>query len=127
MNLTRKTYLTRNEKIIDFVIGFVGWFVVNSVLGGIVGVGLGLLGSLTANSADPTLQNIVGVVSLALNCIPLIINLGALVYFALTRYWIALGALAAFGLVLVAVICAAVFLGVACLVILSGASGGLQP
>ena len=34
MKLERKVYTTRNEKVLDFVLGFVGWFVVNGLLYG---------------------------------------------------------------------------------------------
>jgi hypothetical protein len=123
MNLTRKTYTTRNEKIIDFVIGFIGWFVLNgllTVLVQAVSAGLSLAGGALdgggSGVSDVTLI-VIGLVGL---CVPLLINIGLLVYFALTRYWIALGALAAFALSLVAVICLGVVLGVTCFAALGG-------
>lgn len=33
MKLTRKTYTSRSEKITDFVMGFVGWFLLNTLSG----------------------------------------------------------------------------------------------
>jgi len=88
MKLTRKIYATRNEKILDFVIGFVGWCLIN---------GLMYACSLVIVSNLDTQQDTLSIVLLV---IPLIINIVALILLAMTRRWIALGALAAFGLLL---------------------------
>jgi len=109
MKLTRHTYATRNEKTVDFILGFVGWFVLNGLLAGLIGAavfGLSTLPSSPSGSGDDTAQALLGLVALAINCLPWLINLGLLIYFGLTRYWIALGALAAFGVLIVLVVCA---------------------
>ncbi len=110
MNLTRHTYATRNEKTIDFIIGFVGWFVLNGLLAGLIGAAVFGLSTLPLPSSPPgssdTAQALLGLVMLAINCLPWLINLGLLIYFGLTRYWIALGALAAFGVLIALVVCA---------------------
>ena len=38
MKLESKTYQTRAEKVIDFLVGFIGWFVVNFVVWSVAGI-----------------------------------------------------------------------------------------
>ena len=92
MKLTRKVYTTRNEKILDFVIGFVGWCLINGLL---------YACSLAIISNFNVQQDWIGIVLLVL---PLVINIVALIYFGVARRWIAWGALAAFALLLVGVL-----------------------
>ena len=94
MKLERKVYTTRNEKVLDFVIGFAGWFLVNGLLYGCSFFILQQMSSDTTGS----------LVALLLGLIPLLANIAALIFFAFTRRWIALGMLAAFALVLVGVL-----------------------
>jgi len=114
MNLQRHAYDTGGEKTMDFFIGFVGWFVINGILSGL---SYGLLLALTAafSTADfetaNTVQSIFGLVT---GCLSLLINIGALIYFGFTRYWIALGILGAFATALLIVICIAVIIGGIC-------------
>jgi hypothetical protein len=91
MKLTRKVYENRNQKVLDFVIGFVGWFLINGLL-----YTCSLL--LLSNGTFDIEQEIWPIVLLAL---PLVLNIAALIFLAFTRRWIALGALAAFALTLV--------------------------
>jgi hypothetical protein len=91
MPLTRKVYATRNEKIIDFAIGFVGWFFVNGVLYACL---------VSLYSRLPTTDSQGNIAALMLLALPLLLNVGLLVLLAFTRRWIAFGALAAFGLLL---------------------------
>ena len=91
MRLTRKVYTTRNEKIIDFAIGFVGWFLINGVLYTCL---------IALYSRLPTQDSQGSIAALMLLALPLLINIGMLVLLAFTRRWIALGALVAFGLLL---------------------------
>ena len=91
MRLTRKVYTTRNEKIIDFAIGFVGWFLINGVLYACL---------IWLYSSIPNADSQGGIATLMLLALPLLINIGLLVLLAFTRRWIAFGALAAFGLLL---------------------------
>lgn len=126
MSLTRATYSERSEKTRDFVLGFVGWFILNILLNGLV-FGLSLLvpwlgGSSTDFESYQTLQSTLGWVQLVCNGLLLLANIGAIVYFSFTRYWIALGALAAFATLLVLAICIAVIVGVACFAILAGSN-----
>jgi hypothetical protein len=92
MRLTRKTYATGREKAIDFAIGFVGWFILNGVLYGAL---------IALYSQAPTQDTQGDLAALLLGALPLLVNIVALVLLAFTRYWIALGALAAFALLLV--------------------------
>ncbi len=122
MNLTRAAYATRARKVGDFLIGYFGWFVLNALLQGVLfGVSYAVLQGAAANArAYPDLQNLVMWATLICNALLLVLNVALVVYFALTRYWIALGALAAFATLLVLTICAAIFLSVACFASLAG-------
>ncbi|MBK9944641.1 MAG: hypothetical protein IPP13_23855 [Kouleothrix sp.] len=89
MNFTRKAYTTRNEKILDFVIGFLGWFLLNGLLyAGVIGI-----------TSTVTMSDSIGIILLTL---PLLINIGLLIFLGFWRRWIALGALVAFALLLLA-------------------------
>lgn len=106
-----KVYATRGEKVRDFLIGFVGWFLLNVLFG--------LLASLpiTLTSGAPVsepLDSILGGLSVALYCLPWIVNLGLIVLFLVRRRWIAFGMLGAFGAVLLCVIIAGVAVAVVC-------------
>ena len=105
MRLTRKTYTTGREKAIDFAIGFVGWFVVNGVL---YAGSIALLSQFTSESIPDSLP------LLFLAALPLLINVGALILLAFTRRWIALGALAAFALLLVGALIVALLVYAVC-------------
>src|SRR5690349_10958 len=94
MKLERKVYTTRNEKVLDFVLGFAGWFLVNGLL---YGCSILLIQALPSDSPD-------SLPALLLGILTLLANIGALIFFAFTRRWIALGILAAFALVLVGVL-----------------------
>ena len=104
MKLERKVYTTRNEKVLDFVIGFVGWFLVNGLL---YGCSILILQSMDSSSSD-------SILALLLGLIPLLVNIAALIFFAFTRRWIALGILAAFALVLVGVLLIGIAIYVIC-------------
>jgi hypothetical protein len=92
--MQRKVYTTRNEKVIDFVIGFLGWFLVNGMLYVLLVLILQQLPSDTQGSS----------IAVLLGALPLLINIGALILFGFVRRWIAFGALAAFALSLVTIL-----------------------
>jgi hypothetical protein len=124
MSRRRKIYTTRREKVVDFMIGFVGWFILNglmTLLTTIAPVGLAEL-SRILQSSDPNqlVESAAGVVSLILLCLPLLINLALLIYFAFTRAWIAIGGASAFAAVILLTICAGIVFTVACFVMLNG-------
>ncbi len=114
MALARKDYATRNEKTIHFIIGFALWWgllilswvirvAVFSALDA-AGISPGTLGFSGASGTDAVFT----VIWLAALCLPLLFNLGLLIFFGLTRYWIALGMLAAFSIALCVVVLAGV-------------------
>src|SRR5262245_61978666 len=94
MNQTGKVYTTRNEKVVDFVIGFIGWFLANGLMYTLLVQLLGL--------AEPDTQS--SLVVLVLLVLPLVVNIAAMIFFGFRRRWIALGALAAFGALLALVV-----------------------
>jgi len=104
MKLERKVYTTRKVKVIDFVLGFAGWFLVNGLL---YGCSILILQAMDSSTSD-------SVLALLLGLIPLLVNIAALIFFAFTRRWIALGILAAFALVLVGVLLIGIVLYVIC-------------
>lgn len=122
MNLQRHTYNTGGEKTIDFFIGFVGWFVLNGVMAGLVQVALTLAGGAANVLSSDVLNTVVGVAGLVLACLPLLVNIGLVVFFAFTRYWIALGAVAAFAASLIITLCLGILFGAACLAMLAAFS-----
>lgn len=94
MKLDSKVYTTRNEKVRDFVFGSFGWFLVNGIL---YSCSVVILQAMDSSAPQSTPALLLGI-------LPLLINIGALIYFAFTRRWVALGMLAAFALVLVGVL-----------------------
>jgi hypothetical protein len=121
MNVSRHTYETSTEKTIDFLMGFVGWWVANVVFAAITQFVVPLV-SLPLNNADPSLAPLFTVISLALSCLPLLVNVAAIVAFAFTRYWVALGALAGFGSALVIALCIGLVVGAICFAALASYS-----
>jgi hypothetical protein len=123
MRNRQKDYTTRREKVVDFIIGFVGWFILNGLMGLASAFAPGLPILLGEWIQDPTLgggaDTMNSILGLVLLCLPLLINLGLLLYFAFTRYWIAIGGSSAFGATLVLTICAGIVFTVACFTILS--------
>jgi len=121
--LTRKTYETNAEKKKDFWLGVGLWFGLNILMTLCSWGANGLLFSLLSSTADYNSSfDIYSLVYLILSAIPLLINIGLIIYFAFTRSQIALGMLAGFGIALLIVICLGVIFTAACFVIL-GSSG----
>jgi hypothetical protein len=82
MSTRRKVYNSSKEQIIDFIVGFVGWFLLNSAA-------WLLTGAVTAET-----YSIFNLVLLPLNVI-------ALIVFLIIRRWIGFGILAAVALNLI--------------------------
>ena len=122
MNLTRKTYATRGEKWLDFFIGFGGLYVVSGILWGVVQVVVTVVSSLTINLDYDTASTITSIVGLVCGALPLLFTIAALIFFAFTRYWIALGILAAIAVAFIIAICIAVVIGGICFAALYGYS-----
>ena len=75
----------------------------------------------TPNGTNEQLVNVYPVVSFMLGVIPLLINIGLIVFFAFTRRQIALGMLAGFGIALLLSIILGVVFAVACIIMLRSA------
>ncbi|HNP88854.1 MAG: hypothetical protein JST60_17880 [Chloroflexi bacterium SZAS-1] len=104
MKFTRKEYTNRNEKVLDFVIGFLGWYLLNALLYG---------GTITLLSMFDS-SNSQNVAALGLLALPLLLNIGALVGLGMWRRWIAFGALAAFGIALLMVLILGILIYAVC-------------
>jgi hypothetical protein len=116
LKLTRKEYTDPAEKKKDFWRGVGLWFGLNIILA------LCSWGASTAinyraytpEGPNPQLVAILPLVSFMLGFIPLLINIGLILFFAFTRSQIALGMLAAFGIALLITIILGVIAAVAC-------------
>ena len=126
--MSRTVYESKSQKTRDFLIGFVGWFIFNVVANGLLALAPFLSATVPFDSPNySTIQSVMGMVMLVCNIAVFVLNIGALIYFGLTRYWIALGALAAFGSLLVLAICAAIIIGGVCFAILLSSTGTTSP
>ena len=110
--MKRKKYLTKEEKINDFVIGFVGLFVLN----GAIYLLLYAIVGFVQEGAGEIIQQII---SIAASILPWVINVGLLVFCAWWRSWIAIGALSALGFLVMLSILAGICCAVACLTMIS--------
>ena len=122
MKITRKEYSDPAEKKKDFWKGFWLWWVLNILLCFATTALTALMANLT-NGDNPTLNPVVGMVSLVVSFLPLLINVGLIIYFALTRAQMMLGMLAAFGAALGVVVVLGIIFTVACFV-MSGSGNG---
>jgi hypothetical protein len=111
--LARKVYTSRRDKILDFIIGLVGWLFFNSI------VFAALIFASTRVDGSSQIANTLFLIS---SCGVLMLNLGAVIVLAFTRHWIALGALAAFAALLALPIILGIVFGIACFVALVGGS-----
>jgi hypothetical protein len=119
MKLSRKEYTSDEEKKKDFWIGFAVWFILNVVLC-LLQLGAGALVAGLASTIEQgggASETLISAFSLVTSLLPWVINIGLMIYFALTRSQIALGMLAAFGAALVLVIVAGVLLTTACFIL----------
>lgn len=89
--MPRKEYTDRSQKVLDFVLGFIGWFLINGLL---------YTGSIIVINKLPSGGSATDAITLLALAAPLLINIAALIYFGFARRWVALGALAAFALTL---------------------------
>ncbi len=120
----QKIYETIAEKKKDFRIG-VGLFFGLNIIMSLCSWGLSAaMWNLmyTPEGTSTALADIYPTISCILGALPLLINIGLIVYFAFTRAQIALGMLAGFGFALILVVCLGVIFTVWCFYALS--SGG---
>ena len=126
MKLTPKEYTDPAEKKKDFWRGVGLWFGLN-ILMSLCGWGLtaALTGAM-AGTTDPNspIFSAYSAISIILAIVPWLVNIGLLIYFALTRSQIALGMLAGFGFALLLAICLGVIFAVACFVMLGSQGTG---
>ena len=113
MKLTKKEYASREENKKDFFIGvgvFFGLNVLTYVLQLLV---MAVLTYLPLPAGDKSS------ISIGLSCLSyplqLLVNIGVMVYFALTRTWIALGMLGTFAFLILLALAAGVILSIVCL------------
>ncbi|MEB2332731.1 MAG: hypothetical protein OZ914_00240 [Anaerolineaceae bacterium] len=123
--LTRKEYTDPAEKKRDFWLGVGIFFVLNIAL--ILcrwGLGYGVLAVSpdTVNSSSPMAMILGGMILWGLLLLPWVLNIGLIVFFALTRSQVALGMVAGFGIALVIVICLGVIFTVWCFAMLGSGS-----
>jgi hypothetical protein len=112
MKLEKKIYTTRAEKQRDLAIG-IGVFIGLNVLLYAIGA---LVASLLPLSGISQAESLIPLISLCLSStMPFLINIGVLVYFALTRAWIALGMVAAFGFLMILALILGVIASIVCL------------
>jgi hypothetical protein len=118
MKLERKVYETRAQKVGDLFIGVGLMIGVNIVFGVISALLAGAFSSLSSDSG--VFQTISSILLFALYCVPFAVNIGLIIYFGLTRYWIALGMLSVIASGLLITLC----LSAACFVLLGGGLSG---
>jgi len=122
MKLTPKEYTDPAEKKKDFWKGFWLWWVLNILLCFAMTALSGLMTGF-ATGDNTAINSIAGTLSLVISFIPLLINVGLIIYFAVTRAQMMLGMLAAFGAALGVVVLLGIIFTVACFV-MSGSGNG---
>jgi len=117
MKLERRVYETKQEKRKDLIIGIGIWFLLNVIFYGIV------VAIQVVSSRSEDIGPIYPLISTALNFLPFLINIGLAIYFAFTRYWIALGMVIAYASIIVIGIFLGVILSIVCFFGLAAAGG----
>lgn len=116
--MKRKKYLTREEKALDLVIGFVGFLVFNVVICLLL-YAVGILVAIVGYELGGTGELMEQVRIYITFILPWVINIGLLVFFGWWRSWIAIGALFAMGFLLMLHILTGICGIVACLMLIS--------
>lgn len=111
MKLQKKVYASSAEKQKDLAIG-VGVFVGLNFFFYAIAV---LVSSLLPLLGESGTESLISLISLCLSyTLPFLINIGALIYFALTHTWIALGMVATFGFLVILAMILGMILSVVC-------------
>jgi hypothetical protein len=120
--LTPKVYTDPSEKKRDFWRGVGLFFGLNIVMALCSwGTNTALFNmTYTPEGTNTRLVDVYSMVSFLLGVVPLLINVGLIVFFALTRSQIALGMLAGFGIAFALTLILGVIFAVACMIMLSG-------
>jgi hypothetical protein len=116
VKLEKKVYTTRAEKQKDLFIG-IGVFLGLNVLLFIITV---LVAALVPRGRSDIEGQIFYLISILFSFLPYIANVGLAIYFALTRYWIALGMIVAFGFLMLIGLLLGVIAGIVCFIALLG-------
>ncbi len=100
MNLKRKVYETRSEKIGDFLGGAGLSVCLSVILWCVVGFGLSsLVEPIVSVIGNNSIQGLTGVPGgIIIFGLPCLIQIGLIIYFGLTRHWVALGIASAIAL-----------------------------
>jgi len=120
MSPQRKIYESRSQKTGDFFIGVGLMIGVNVVFSVILALLAGMGSALFGSNYNSAVASIGSMLSIVLYCLPFVVNIGLIIYFDLTRYWIALGMLAVIAFLLLI----ALLLSAACFVLLGGGMAG---
>jgi hypothetical protein len=122
MRLTKKEYTSEEEKKKDFRLGLIGWYVGNFALCLIqAGVSALLVSLVSSTSSGDSAVGLIGnALTWILYLLPWIINIGLIIFFALTRSQIALGMLVGFASAVALVIILGIIFTIACFVMYSG-------
>jgi hypothetical protein len=116
--MKRKKYLTKQDKIVDLIIGFTGIFVLNAAiyfsLNGIFFL-VDIVGYGQAGAGGIVEQ----IINIFVGVLPWAINIGLFLFCVWWRPWIALGALSALGFLVMLSILAGICCAVACLTMIS--------
>lgn len=111
--LIRKVYETRRQKVADLVFGVILFLVLNGIF---LLLTIGLFQFLDTSASDTTGFIILSFILQSFLIFPFIINIVLMIYFGLTRHWIALGMLAVIGFLLLVTLCVGVFLFIQCFI-----------
>jgi hypothetical protein len=96
--MKRKKYLTRRDKIVDFIIGFIGFLILNAAIYFLIYAIFSLLDIIVDFGPGGTNETIQQAINISVvGILPWVINVSFLAFFAWWRSWIAIGALSAFG------------------------------
>ena len=122
MRLTKKEYTSEEEKKKDFRLGLIGWYVGNLALCLLqAGVGALLASWLSSSGSDGNAPGVIeNLLTVVLYFLPWVINIGLIIFFALTRSQIALGMLVGFASAVALVILLGIIFTVACFVMAAG-------
>ena len=122
--LTRKIYETNAEKKKDFWIGFGLWWGLNILLALCSWGAFTVFGysGIMFDGSTSTYSDLYSVLNCVLGLLPWVLNIGLIIYFALTRSQIAVGMVAGFGVALLITICLGVIFTVWCFYVLGNSS-----
>ncbi len=121
MKLKRKTYSTSRDKTIDFIIGVLGWHLIN---GAMLFALFGLAVLLPSSSSPGSSLDLPNLFMLTCYSVAFLVNIGGVIFLAFVRRWIALGALASIGFYLVLALLGGLLIAVLCSTYLIGSQPG---